>query len=72
MPCHGQSLLTCAVCMLRLRQASSIWGDAEHGPEAEAVMDLAEVASGHSFVTSPVIDMLQNTQDRLFCRLFSS
>jgi hypothetical protein len=49
------------------KQESFIWGDSEARPAAGA-----QAASSQSHVTSPVLDLLQNTQDRLFSRLFTS
>jgi urease accessory protein UreF len=33
---------------------------------------LSRRVQAQSFITSPIVDILQGTHDRLFCRLFSS
>jgi hypothetical protein len=49
------------------KQESFIWGDQDARPAAGA-----QTASSQSHVTSPVVDLLQNTADRLFSRLFTT
>lgn len=48
------------------QEASAVWG------EAAAPLSREEAALAHVCQTSPVLDMLQATHDRLYSRLFSS
>ena len=48
-------------------QVTFLWGDEEGTPTVGA-----QAVIGGTFVTSPIIDLLQGTQDRLYTRLFSS
>lgn len=50
-------------------EESFVWGDDEETSHAKFG---AQAAMNGTFVTSPIIDMLQGSQDRLFTRLFSS
>lgn len=50
------------------QDASAVWGS-EWGTREDA---LSRRVQAQSFITSPIVDILQGTHDRLFCRLFSS